>query len=243
MPSAPAFSAWTARWTGSGYAVPRTLRTVATWSMLTQSRTGPTPPFCHTGPVRIIAGRWGGRVLEVPPGIRPMQDRERERLFGILGDRVPGASFLDVFAGSGAIGLEALSRGAARCTLVENGHRVLPVLRRNVEALGAGPELRLLAISAFALPKAGEPGPGSVDVAVLAPPFPLLSDAAMRSRFAALFAWVFRTLLAPGGILVVEHPFRLEAAAATGLGPPADTRRTGESAVSFWGANRAPAGV
>jgi 16S rRNA (guanine966-N2)-methyltransferase len=191
--------------------------------------------------VRIIAGKWGGRTLEVPPGIRPMSDRERERLFGILGDRVEGASFLDVFAGSGAIGLEALSRGAARATLVENGHRVLPVLRRNAEALGAGPELRVLPISAFGLHKSGEPGRGSVDVAVLAPPFPLLSDEAMRPRFATLFGWVFRTLLASPGVLVVEHPFRLDPALATGLGQPGDTRRTGESAVSFWAASRGPA--
>jgi hypothetical protein len=63
----------------------------------------------------------------------------------------------------------------------------------------------------------------------------------MRPRFATLFGWVFRTLLASPGVLVVEHPFRLDPALATGLGQPGDTRRTGESAVSFWAASRGPA--
>jgi 16S rRNA (guanine966-N2)-methyltransferase len=190
--------------------------------------------------LRIIAGEWKGRRIEVPPGIRPMLDRERERLFGVLAARLPGAAFLDVFAGSGAITLEALSRGAAGATLVENGHLVLPVLRRNLEALDAGARARLLPISAFSLPRCGEPGPGTVDVAVAAPPFPLLADAALETRFAALFGYVARTLLRAGGVFVLEHPPRVDPGAATGLGAPRDTRRTAGSAVSFWDAPEAP---
>lgn len=184
--------------------------------------------------MRIIAGEWRGRTLEVPPGIRPMQDRERERMFGVLGPRVEDACFLDVFAGTGAIGLEALSRGARLVTFVENGRRVLPVLRRNLEALGAGDRARLLPISAFGLPKSGEPGQGAVDLASAAPPFPLLEDPALRPRFATLFLYVARRLLAPGGTFVLEHPRRLDPGEATGLGPPGDTRATAASAVSFW---------
>jgi 16S rRNA (guanine966-N2)-methyltransferase len=183
--------------------------------------------------MRIIAGEWRGRRLEVPPGIRPMLDRERERLFGVLGGRVEGAALLEAFAGSGAISLEALSRGARLATLVENGRHVLPVLRRNLEALGAGSRARLLPISAFGLPKSGEPGQGSVEIAVLAPPFPLLEDAAMRPRFETLFLYVVRRLVVPGGILVIEHPERLDPS-GLGLGPPRDTRRTASSALSFW---------
>jgi 16S rRNA (guanine966-N2)-methyltransferase len=169
-----------------------------------------------------------------------MQDRERERLFGVLGSRVPGAAVLDLFAGSGAIALEALSRGARLATLVENGYRVLPVLRRNLEALGAGPQVRLLEVSAFALPKCGEPGQGAVDVAVACPPFPLLEDPSLRDRFRTLFGYVVRQLLAPGAVFVLEHPPGLDPGAPTGLGPPADTRRTAGSAVSFWDGPRAP---
>jgi len=184
--------------------------------------------------MRIIAGEWKGRRLEVPPGIRPMLDRERERLFGVIGERVLGAEFLDVFAGSGAIGLEALSRGASGLVAVENGRRVLPVLERNLEALHAGRRARLVPISAFGLHRSGICGPGSVGIASCAPPFPLFTDPALRGRFAALFSYIQATLLGPEGLLVVEHPRELDPAGATGLGPPQDTRRTAASAISFW---------
>lgn len=190
--------------------------------------------------MRIIAGAWRGRKIEVPPGIRPMQDRERERLFSILGDRVADAAVLDVFAGSGAVSLEALSRGARLATLVENGRRVLPVLKRNLEALEAGPRARLLPISAFGLPKSGEPGQGTVDLLVCTPPFPLLADAALRDRFSTLFLYLARRLAAPGATFVLEHPARLDPAQATGLGTPRDTRRTAGSALSLW---ETPAGA
>ncbi len=184
--------------------------------------------------MRIIAGEWRGRRLLVPPDIRPMLERERVRLFGILGDRVEGAAVLDLFAGSGAIGLEALSRGARLCTAVENGHRVLPALRQNVDSLGAAGRYRLLPISAFGLPKSGEPGRGTVDIAVCAPPFPLLEDLAMRPRFHILFGYIARDLLAPGGVFVLEHPADLDPGQASGLGPSPDTRRTASSALSLW---------
>jgi 16S rRNA (guanine966-N2)-methyltransferase len=188
--------------------------------------------------MRIIGGEWRGRRLETPPGIRPMLDRERERLFGVLGARVEGAAVLDVFAGSGAISLEALSRGARLATLVENGRQVLPVLRRNLEALGALSRARLLPISAFGLPKSGEPGQGTVDIAVLTPPFPLLGDPALAPRFETLFLYVARQLLVPRGLLAVEHPADLDPA-GLGLGAPRDTRRTAASALSFWDARPA----
>ena len=187
--------------------------------------------------MRIIAGSWKGRRLEVPPGIRPMQDRERERLFGILGDQVEDAVFLDCFAGSGAIGLEAVSRGARLCTFVENGRRVLPVLRRNLKLCGAAEQAFLLSISAFGLHKSGEPGQGAVDVAVCAPPFPLLEDAALQTRFQTLFGYVVRGLLAPGGCLVLEHPARLEPPPlgdAQRTEAPYRTVQTAASALSFY---------
>ena len=163
-----------------------------------------------------------------------MQDRERERLFGILGGRVAGASFLDVFAGSGAIGLEALSRGALLATLVENGRRVLPILRENIDALGAAEFVRLLPISAFGLHKSGEPGQGAVDIACCAPPFPLLSDPALAPRLQILFDYIARRLVRPGGAFVLEHPDRLPPPEIKGQGPPDDTRATGASAVSIY---------
>jgi len=82
--------------------------------------------------IRIIAGRWKGRRLEVPEGARPTLGRAREALFSIVQKRVPGALVLDLYAGSGAIGLEAVSRGAARAVLVE---KEASVLRRNLARL------------------------------------------------------------------------------------------------------------
>ena len=90
--------------------------------------------------IRITAGKWRGRLLRVPRGdLRPAQDRVRLAVFSSLADRVPGARVLDLFAGTGAYGLEALSRGAAMATWVENDRRVLAVLRENIETL-CGPD-------------------------------------------------------------------------------------------------------
>jgi len=182
--------------------------------------------------MRIIAGEWRGRKLEVPAGIRPMLDRERERLFSILGPGIAGARVLDLFSGSGAIGLEALSRGAALCTSVENGRRVLPVLRRNVSQFDTGDRHRLIPLSAFRLEDlpAGDP----YDIVIAAPPFPLLRDEGWRERFHALFHRILTETLVPGGVFVLELPAELDPAAATGLGPAEDRRRTASSAIAFW---------
>src|SRR5215208_7039866 len=93
--------------------------------------------------MRVIAGTYGGRRLQAPSGTdtRPTADRVREALFSILGARVDGARVLDLFAGSGALGLEALSRGAAGVTFVERAPAALRVLRANLAALGADAEI------------------------------------------------------------------------------------------------------
>src|SRR5665213_1716396 len=87
--------------------------------------------------MRVIAGRYGGRGLVAPRGsaTRPTSDRVREAIFSILGD-ITGARVLDLFAGSGALAIEALSRGAAHATLVDTSPAALTAIRRNLEALG-----------------------------------------------------------------------------------------------------------
>ncbi|MGH9367456.1 MAG: 16S rRNA (guanine(966)-N(2))-methyltransferase RsmD [Thermoanaerobaculia bacterium] len=97
------------------------------------------------GAVHIAAGRWKRRRLEVPPGARPTGGRAREALFDILQKRVPGSRVLDLYAGSGAVGLEAVSRGAARAVLVE---KHCAAIRRNLERLGPGAEVELLPLEA-----------------------------------------------------------------------------------------------
>ena len=89
--------------------------------------------------MRIIAGQWRSRRLEPPadPRVRPTTDRVREAWMNIVADRLTGATVVDLFAGTGAMGLEALSRGAARCDFVELDQRSLAALGRNIETLGA----------------------------------------------------------------------------------------------------------
>src|ERR1700751_4032084 len=88
--------------------------------------------------MRIIAGTFRSRTLQAPEGLatRPSSDRLRETLFNVLAPRIEGAAFLDLYAGSGAVGLEALSRGAARVVFVERAPAALAVLRGNMESLG-----------------------------------------------------------------------------------------------------------
>src|SRR5262252_9250396 len=97
---------------------------------------------------RVIAGRLGGRTLVAPPGMatRPTSDRVREALFSILGD-LEGASVLDLFAGTGALGIEALSRGASHATFVEKARPALRALLQNLEKLEIGSKAEVLSIS------------------------------------------------------------------------------------------------
>jgi 16S rRNA (guanine966-N2)-methyltransferase len=107
--------------------------------------------------MRIIAGEWRGRAIEAPVGVetRPTADRTREALFSMLASRLGSFKDLrvaDLFAGSGALGLEALSRGAAEATFVESNARAIATLRRNADKLGANERIRLIAGSALSLP-------------------------------------------------------------------------------------------
>lgn len=120
---------------------------------------------------RLIAGAAGGRRLAVPPsGVRPTGDKARQALFNSLSALLDldGAAVLDLYAGSGALGLEALSRGAAQVVLVESGPRVLPVLRANVAAVGL-PGARVVAGSVPTV-VAGPP-PARFDLVLADPPY------------------------------------------------------------------------
>ena len=153
---------------------------------------------------RVIAGLAGGRRLQVPPsGVRPTGDKARGGLFNSLGSLVDlqGAAVLDLYAGSGALGLEALSRGAATVVFVESGTRVLPVLRANVAAVGL-PGARVVAGSVPTV-LAG-PAPQGFDVVLADPPYAV----AAQEVHDLLHALVAGEWLVPGGVVVVERPSR-----------------------------------
>ena len=123
--------------------------------------------------MRIVAGRLGGRRLRAPRGrdTRPTSDRVREALFSMLAS-VEGERVLDLFAGSGALAIEALSRGAAAATLVERDPRAVGVIRANLEALGLGPdEARVVHASANVALRDASRGGDTYDLVLLDPPY------------------------------------------------------------------------
>lgn len=167
--------------------------------------------------MRIVAGAFGGRRLVVPRDgrVRPTADRVREAWMSILAPELADARVLDLFAGSGALGLEALSRGAAHATFVELAPASLEALRANIAALGVGGQATVR--RGDALRFAQGLAAGAYDVAFADPPY--TNDAA--ERLLALFR---STPFAR--ILSVEHPADLRLAGD-------ETRRYGDTAVTF----------
>lgn len=160
-----------------------------------------TPPK-KEGRLRIIGGAWRGRSIAVPAdGVRPTSDRAREAVFNRLihgfaehGFRLPGATVVDVFAGSGAMGLESLSRGAASATFIERSSSVTALIKRNIETLGADDRAAVIGADATALPRAYQP----CDLALLDPPYEeIVVTAALTSL--ARQGW-----LKPGALVVAE---------------------------------------
>jgi 16S rRNA (guanine966-N2)-methyltransferase len=174
--------------------------------------------------VRIVGGRWRGRTISAPAGevVRPTADRVREAWMSIVGPRLPGARVLDLFAGSGALGLEALSRGAERVDFVETAPPSLAALRANIAALGAG-DTEALVHRTDAVRFVEGLAAGAYDVAFADPPYKLgLAQRVVERWLEAPFATV----------LGVEHSAREP------LPGDGDTRRYGSTAVTFF---RAPA--
>lgn len=176
--------------------------------------------------VRVSSGDLKGRRLEVPDGIRPTEQKVKEALFSIWGERLAEAVLLDLFAGSGAVAIEALSRGAFMATLVESNRTVLATLKRNVSLLSPG-SFRLIPLPvARAL---GELADRSTefDLVFADPPYSWVPDAG--------FLAVCGRLLRTGGTLTVEHSARVELPVEAGALVRTDSRRYGESALTFFG--------
>jgi len=177
--------------------------------------------------VRIVAGSLGGRVLRAPPGrdTRPTSEKVREAIFAILGPPGPEDHVLDLFAGSGALGIEALSRGAARATFVERGRPALAVLRRNLAELGVADRAEVVAADAVAF--LARPPQVRWRWVFIDPPY--RSDLARRVLDALPAA-----ALAEGASIVVEHDRRNPPADAHGSLLRTDLRRYGDTEISFY---------
>jgi 16S rRNA (guanine(966)-N(2))-methyltransferase RsmD len=176
--------------------------------------------------MRVIAGTARGIQLAAPRdrGTRPITDRVKETLFGILGERVVDARVLDLYAGSGAVGIEALSRGAAHATFVEKGRAALASITENLRRAGLsetaavrGEDVRRYLASAAA-------GDDRFDLVVLDPPY---EERAILPPLEGVI-----TLLAPSATVVVKHFWRTTVSAPDGLRLWRD-RRFGETTLTF----------
>jgi 16S rRNA (guanine966-N2)-methyltransferase len=169
--------------------------------------------------MRIVAGRWKGRRLVAPAGrsVRPTADRVREAWMSIVQPWLPDARVLDLFAGSGALGLEAVSRGAAHADLVESSAASLKSIAANVAALQAMDTIRVH--RADAIKYAESLAPSAYDVAFADPPYDLGLAAQVAEQWLA-------TPFAP--ILGVEHR------AFEPMPEGGDTRRYGDTAITFY---------
>lgn len=169
--------------------------------------------------MRIVAGRWRGRTITAPVGrqVRPTADRVREAWMSIVGPLLPGARVLDLCAGSGALGIEAVSRGAAHADLVEIAPPSLRAIQSNLAALGAGDEIRVHRRDAVRFVEGLEAG--AYDVAFADPPYDLGLSAAIAERWLAVpFA----------SVLGIEHR-RNERLPGEG-----DRRQYGQTAITFY---------
>ncbi|MFH1145240.1 MAG: 16S rRNA (guanine(966)-N(2))-methyltransferase RsmD [Candidatus Eisenbacteria bacterium] len=129
--------------------------------------------------MRIVAGQWRGRALDSPAGLehRPTQERVREAVFDALGARLPGARVVDLYAGSGAMGLEALSRGAAGAVFVEAAPAALGALEENIRTLGAAGLCRVVACDVFAFLEGRAGSDVEVDLLFADPPYGTIDEA------------------------------------------------------------------
>ncbi|MBU4460896.1 MAG: 16S rRNA (guanine(966)-N(2))-methyltransferase RsmD [Verrucomicrobia bacterium] len=160
------------------------------------------------GTIRISGGTLGGRRIAVPPsGVRPTQDRLRQGVFSSLGSSVAGARVLDLFAGSGAYGIEAVSRGAASVCAVEKHPGTCAVLQRNLHALAADlPDARMRAVRGDALQPAGYAAHGPFDLVFADPPYAPGEEAGTLPCLLRRLAE--SGVLAPAALLVYEQPAR-----------------------------------
>lgn len=215
--------------------------------------------------MRIIAGEWRGRTLVVPAGqgTRPMLDRVRESLFSILGDLVEDAHVLDLYAGSGSLGLEALSRGARHARFVERGSAALEALARNVEELGAKELARIVRGNALSrsswsdearsraraattrateiASSAAAPGEHEpFDIVFFDPPYPLLDQPAERAKLFDVVDELVEHHLSPHGVVVFHLPQSSVGTLRFASGRRGELRTYGSSALCLVWKREAP---
>src|SRR5438093_1591004 len=179
--------------------------------------------------MRIIAGEARGRRIHTPPGrgTRPPLDQVRGSIFSILEDRVEDAAVLDLFAGSGAFGLEAISRGARSATFVESDRTALEALARNLRELGFLARSQIIQGDALYRPSAG----GPYDLIFIDPPYAMFEGPETTWAVITRVDALVENALRPGGSLLLRHPPKYRLAPKR---KPADLRTFGNTTVLFF---------
>jgi 16S rRNA (guanine966-N2)-methyltransferase len=185
--------------------------------------------------MRVIAGKYRSRLLKSLKGnaLRPTSDRLRETLFNVLGPNIPGSRFLDVFAGTGAVGIEALSRGASEAVFIENHAPAAVLIRRNLESLAITSGAQVLPLDALrALEKIARkhnPTDPAFDFVFLDPPY------AEKNQYDRVLSFLGAApFLTTGSLVIAEHRRTLELPQRIGRLLQTRILRQGDAALSFY---------
>jgi len=185
--------------------------------------------------MRVIAGIYRSRILKSLKGLalRPTSDRLRETLFNVLAPVISGSRFVDLFAGTGAIGIEALSRGASEVVFIENHAPAATLIRRNLESLGISTGVTVLAVDALRglamLAARKNSGAPAFDYVFLDPPYAAAEDYSRVLEFLGS-----ADLLAIGGLVVAEHRRNFDLPEEPGAIKRFRVLRQGDAALSFY---------
>jgi 16S rRNA (guanine(966)-N(2))-methyltransferase RsmD len=184
--------------------------------------------------MRIIGGTLRSRTLIAPPGLatRPTSDRLRETLFNVLAPRIQGARFLDLYAGSGAVGLEALSRGASHVVFVERSAPALTVLRKNLASLGISSGISIHAGSVVPILRRMRTD-APFDLVFLDPPY---DSAEAYEKTLSLLGTTLANLLATGALVIAEHRKKEKLQPAYAALHRTRLLEQGDAALSFYSA-------
>jgi 16S rRNA (guanine966-N2)-methyltransferase len=181
--------------------------------------------------MRVIAGTYRSRVLKSLKGLalRPTSDRLRETLFNVLGSGISGSRFLDVYAGTGAVGIEALSRGATQATFIENHTPGAALIRKNLASLEISSAANVICADAMKGLAALEAAARQYDYIFIDPPYAATEDYSRVMKYVAP-----SNILAPGGIVIVEHRKTFDVAESFGTLNRVRLLRQGDASLSFY---------
>jgi 16S rRNA (guanine(966)-N(2))-methyltransferase RsmD len=188
--------------------------------------------------MRIIAGTFRSRQLKSLKGLalRPTSDRLRESLFNVLAERIPGCRFLDLFAGTGAVGIEALSRGAAEAVFIEDHPPAATLIQKNLDSLGIRGGTRILKLDALRglqrLAAEHSPASPSFDIVFLDPPYAAADEYRRILTFLGSAPFV-----APGALVIAEHRRTFELPEVLGHLERVRVQRQGDASLSFFRVN------